>query len=54
MFPLFTAKRLDCLDWQAAMELFITKAHHGKPGNPGILRLAELKSRMNDSRTTYT
>jgi hypothetical protein len=54
MFPLFSAKRFDCLDWQAAMVLYIANAHHGKPGNSGLLQLAQLKSQMNDSRTTQT
>lgn len=53
-FPLFTSKHLDCLDWCLAQSIYVSNGHWGKPGNPGLLKLASIKSRMNDSRKIFT
>lgn len=53
-YPLFSSKRLNYNDYEEAYRLTLAKKHHGKQGNPGLVRLAELKSQMNLSRKLYT
>jgi len=52
-FPLFSSKHLDFLCWKEAHNLIINKQHHKNSDVNSIIKIKELKNKMNSKRTEF-
>lgn len=50
LFPLFSSKYLDWVDWSNAVKLILESKHYTETG---IIRIDSLKSKMNNQRTEF-
>jgi hypothetical protein len=50
LFPLFSSKYLDWVDWKKAAELVLANQHYTEPG---IIEIDNLKSKMNNQRIKF-
>ena len=50
MFPLFSSKYLDWLDWNKAAKLILANEHYTELG---IVEIDNLKSKMNNQRVEF-